>query len=133
MNTNYYIYAYFDGDEPIYVGAGSDNAKRYSGMRRHLKDCLNPKHRQYESPFYRRLRQLVNSPGLKTIKLLEGLTRPGSFRHEKFFIAAVGTVKMGRGPLLNQNGEGAKRWSDTDKLTTPHLERQRRRVASRRR
>ena len=97
--NRYYVYAYFDGDVPIYIGAGCkdrDTSHLKSWVTRcpYLHNKLCKMRREGREPVIRRL--------------LEGLTFRESRDWECFFILAIGRKNLGVGPLYNltDGGEG---------------------------
>lgn len=90
----FYVYCYFDGETPIYIGKGS-----HGRMRDHLtSSSLNSS----DSFFYRKLRKMLREGRTPTYrKLLTGLPEEEAFYYERFFIAAIGRRVDGEGPLCN--------------------------------
>jgi hypothetical protein len=96
---NYYVYAYFDGETPIYIGAGCRDRDI-----KHLKSCA--KGRSY---FHNKLRKMQREGFTPTVRrLLDNLTFQESRDWERFFIQTLGRKNLKTGPLYNltDGGEG---------------------------
>lgn len=97
----YYIYTYFEGDTPIYIGVGC-------GRRDISHLCVAAKGCPY---FHKKLRKMQRE-GLKPNihHLLDDLMFQESRKWERFFIQAIGRKNLDTGPLYNltDGGEGTE-------------------------
>jgi hypothetical protein len=91
----YYVYVYYDGEIPIYVGKGKNS--RY---REHLKRCFRQK--RGTNYFYDKIRKMINSgnpPGIKIIS--DNMSETEALKLERIKEMEFGTVLNGTGSLLN--------------------------------
>ena len=96
MDRHYYVYIYYYKEVAIYVGKGK--GKR---SHTHLKKCLRQK--PGTLPFYDKLRFIINSGDLPTIKIIrDNLTNEESLLLEREIELSIGTVRENTGTLLNQ-------------------------------
>jgi len=113
--VNYYVYCYFDGEVPIYIGTGRG--------RRDVSHLCGAKGCPY---FHNKLRKMQRE-GAKPIvrRLLEGLTFRESRDWECFFIRAVGRKNYeSDGTLYNLTcgGEGTPGYKHTETAKQRMLE-----------
>lgn len=95
MELIYYVYVYYDGEVPIYVGKGKNN--RY---KEHLSRCFKKK--RGSNPFYDKLRKILNSGGFPKIEIIkEGMTEDEALRLEREKEQEFGTILNKTGTLLN--------------------------------
>lgn len=98
----YYVYVYYDGDIPIYVGKGKNN--RY---KVHLKKFLNVK--KGKIPFYDKLHKMKSDGKEPVIIIIEkNLSEEDALKKEKEYYKKFGTVFNGDGTLYNYNECGVK-------------------------
>lgn len=107
MNTNYYIYVYFDPTreyEAFYVGKGT-------GVRSHRHLTRTDNH-----PFTRRLQKMAKQGVIPIIERYEDLAEEAALSLEVALIAEIGRKDLGTGPLLNltDGGEGTSGRIHTD-------------------
>jgi len=95
--NDYYVYCYWDGDVPIYIGAGRGRRDVRHG-RSSERGC------RYFCWRLCRIRQEGRKSSM--CHLLDNLTRQESRRWERFFIAAIGREDLQTGPLCNLTGGG---------------------------
>lgn len=91
----YYVYVYYNGEIPIYVGKGKNN--RYKD---HLRRCFRKKKGTHL--FYDKIRKMINSgnpPGIKIIS--DNMSEIESLKLERIKELEFGTVLNGTGSLLN--------------------------------
>jgi hypothetical protein len=95
MELIYYVYVYYDGEIPIYVGKGKNN--RYKD---HLSRCF--KQKRGSNLFYDKLRKILNSGGFPKIEIIkEGMTEEEALELERKKEQEFGTVLNKTGTLLN--------------------------------
>lgn len=95
----FYVYCYFDGETPIYIGKGSRGR-----IREHLASSSLD---SSDTFFSRKLRKILREDRQPTYrKLLQGLLEEEAFYYERFFIAAIGRRVDGTGPLCNMTWGG---------------------------
>jgi hypothetical protein len=98
----YYVYVYYDGEIPIYVGKGKNS--RY---KEHLKRCF--KQKKGTSLFYDKIRKMINSgnpPGIKIIS--ENMSETEALKLERIKEIEFGTILNQTGTLLNISPCGNK-------------------------
>lgn len=102
MENIYYVYVYYDGEIPIYVGKGKNN--RY---KEHLKRCF--KQKRGTSPFYDKIRKMINSGNPPLIKIIrEEMVESEALELEREKEIEFGTVLNKTGTLLNISQCGNK-------------------------
>jgi hypothetical protein len=95
--NKYYVYAYFEGDTPIYIGAGCGR-RDVSHYCRKETSCPS-----FHNKLQRMLRNGVNP---RPKRLLVDLSVQESWAWERFFIQALGRRDLGTGPLYNRTDGG---------------------------
>jgi hypothetical protein len=98
----YYVYIYYYGSVPIYVGKGKNN--RYLV---HLNKCVNVK--SGKTPFYDKLKNILDSGEKPNIEIfLSGLTEEMSLVEERKLQIKFGSKFDGTGTLYNYAECGRK-------------------------
>ena len=99
---DYYVYMYYDGETPIYVGKGK--GQRY---KVHLKKFL--KTDKGKIPFYDKLHKMKNEGKTPIVKIIEyNLSETEALIKEKEHSDKIGTIFKNTGPLFNYNECGVK-------------------------
>jgi hypothetical protein len=94
MDRRFYIYAYYDDDEPFYIGKGTACRARSHMSAQSLK--------RYDTFFYRKLRKLLDAGRRPTVDIIKGdLTEQEAYTGESELIYLVGMRTYGTGPLCN--------------------------------
>ena len=95
MQLIYYVYVYYDGEIPIYVGKGKNN--RY---KEHLSRCFKKK--RGTNLFYDKLRKILNSGNFPRIEIIkDGISEDEALELERKKEQEFGTVLNKTGTLLN--------------------------------
>ena len=111
VETKYYVYAYFDGEEPIYIGSGCGN-RAY----RHLTVSDRQRRQRRQSGGIQALHdrlwemKLQQPPRTGKVNLLiTGLLENEAAMYESSFIKFIGRADLGTGTLCNHSdGEWSK-------------------------
>jgi hypothetical protein len=94
MDRRFYIYAYYDDDEPFYIGKGTGRRARSHMGAKLLK--------RSDTFFYRKLRKLLAAGKRPTVDIIkDGLTEQEAYDGESELIYLVGMRTYGTGPLCN--------------------------------
>jgi hypothetical protein len=107
--SDFYVYCYYDGNIPIYIGKGHGTRFLWHLGRKDVH------------PLTERIAQIRSrhlEPGVT--KLQENLTEAEAYTLEKMMIKQIGRADLGLGPLLNRNnggggfGCGPRGWHETE-------------------
>ena len=100
-NKDYYVYGYFDLEEPIFIGVGSGDDDK-----RHLIDSERGVSKATFDSFYLRLRKMARYRKPSIIRIEEGLSEKDANEVQSYLIRTIG--RRPRGPLLNKSNGGNK-------------------------